>query len=166
LGAKRKLWNWNLFLEDAKERIPEHIKTLEEIYKFSEETIKGKGGLKRGTGKKYGSFKIYSNNLFDGKDIISVNSDEHLTINFAYSYQQELSDENSKKIAEIVDKFAEQLYNAGLPREISHENYKEAGKQYPTIRTAQWANKINELKEILKELISSMENSTAANIQQ
>jgi len=90
------------------------------------ETIKGKSGLKRGTGKKYGSFKIYSNNLFDGKDIISVNSEEHLTINFAYSYQQELSDETSKKIAEIVDKFAEQLYNAGLPREkISHENYKK-----------------------------------------
>jgi hypothetical protein len=41
LGAKRK-WNWNLFLEDAKERIPEYIKTLEEIHKFLEEITRGK----------------------------------------------------------------------------------------------------------------------------
>jgi hypothetical protein len=55
--------------------------------------------------------------LFDGKDIIAVASNEFLTINFANLYPQELSDENSKKIVEIVDKFAEQLYKRIVQRE-------------------------------------------------
>jgi hypothetical protein len=42
---------------------------------------------------------------------------------------------------------------------ISQENYREAGKQYSSIKVEQRANKINELKEIIKELISSMETS-------
>jgi hypothetical protein len=39
LRAKRK---WNLFLEDAKERNPKYIITLEEIHKFLEEITRGK----------------------------------------------------------------------------------------------------------------------------
>jgi hypothetical protein len=58
-----------------------------------------------------------------------------------------------------VDKFADQLYNAGLLKEkINQKNYYEAGKSDPSIRVEQWANKISELKEIIKVLISNMEN--------
>jgi hypothetical protein len=95
----------------------------------------------------------------NGKDIFGVNSQGYLAINFANLYPLELSDEKSRKTAEIVDKFADQLYNVGLLKEkINQKNYREAGKQYPLIRVEQWANKISELKEIIKELISNMRN--------
>jgi hypothetical protein len=163
--SKPRRWNWISFLEDARERIPEHIKTIEEIYRFSEEITRGKGGLRWGSGKNFGSFRIYIDNLFDGKSIISVSSNGLLTICFANLYPQEPLDETSKNIVEIVDRFAEQLYNTGLLKEkISHENYREAGKQYPSLRAEQWVNKISELKGIVKELIDNMENLIAENI--
>jgi hypothetical protein len=157
-------WNQISFLEDVKERIPEYVKSLGEIYNFSKEITNGKGGLRWGIGKVYGSFGVYINSLFDGKDIFTVSSPGYLTICFAYLYPQELSDDISKRISEIIDEFAEQLYNAGLLKErISHENYREARKKFPVIRAEQWTNKINEFKEIVKELISEAENCIKAN---
>jgi hypothetical protein len=161
VSTLRRIWNWDTFLEDAKENIPEpkHIEALRDLHDFSMEITNGKGGLRWGKGKKYGTFGVYINDLFDGKDIFTVNSQGYLTINFAnlYSYPWELSDEKSKKTAEIVDKFADQLYNAGLLKEkINQKNYYEAGKSYPSIRVEQWANKLSELKEIIKVLISNM----------
>jgi hypothetical protein len=156
--TSKRRWNETSFFEDAKERIPEYVKSIEEIYRFSYEITAGKGGLRWGSGKVYGSFRVYISNLFEGKDMFMVSSPGYLTICFACLYPQELSDDISEKIAEIVDKFAEQLYNTGLLKErISHENYTEKGKQYPSIKVEQWANKISEFKEIIKELITSAE---------
>jgi hypothetical protein len=45
-----------------------------------------------------------------------------------------------------------------LKEKINQKNYYEAGKSDPSIRVEQWANKISELKEIIKVLISNMEN--------
>jgi len=154
----RRRWDQTSFLEDAKERVPEYVKSLEEIYNFSKEIVNGKGGLRWGTGKTYGSFRVYINGLFDGKDIFWVGSSGYLSINFAYLYPQELSDDISKKIAKIIDEFAEKLYNAGLLKErISHENYGEKGKKFPGTKPEQWTNKINEFKEIVREFISEVE---------
>jgi hypothetical protein len=61
LRAKRK---WNLFLEDAKVRNPKYIITLEEIHRFFRGNNKGKGDLRWNAGKKFGSFRIYIDNLF------------------------------------------------------------------------------------------------------
>jgi hypothetical protein len=56
-----------------------------------------------------------------------------------------------------VDKFAERLYKAGLLKErVSRGNYREAGKMYPSVRVEQWASKVDEFKEAVKELVSSM----------
>jgi hypothetical protein len=157
--TSRRRWGWDTLLEDAKVKIPEYVGALEDIYKFSVEVTKGKGGLRWGAGKKYGTFRVYIDNMFNGNDIFAVASNGCLTINFANIYPWELSDEKSRKIAEIVDKFADQLYNAGLLKEkISQKNYLEAGKKYPSIKVEQWVNKISELKETIKELISDVEN--------
>jgi hypothetical protein len=159
VSTLRRRWSWDTFLEDAKENIPEYIEALRDIYNFSVEITDRKGGLRWGAGKKYGTFGVYIDNLFNGNSMFAVNSQGYLTINFANLYPWELSDEKSRKTAEIVDKFADHLYNAGLLKEkISQKNYREAGKQYPSIRVEQWAKKISELKEIIKGLISDMEN--------
>jgi hypothetical protein len=159
VSTLRRIWSWDTFLEDAKENIPEYIEALRDLHGFSVEITNGKGGLRWGRGKKYGTFGVYISDLFNGKDIFGVNSQGYLAINFANLYPLELSDEKSRKTAEIVDKFADQLYNVGLLKEkINQKNYREAGKQYPLIRVEQWANKISELKEIIKELISNMRN--------
>ena len=156
--TSKRRWNETSFFEDAKERIPEYVKSIEEIYIFSQEITAGKGDLRWGIGKVYGSFGVYINSLFDGKGIFLVSSTGLLTICFANLYPQELSDDLSKKVAETVDEFAEQLYNAGLLKErINSENYREERKKYPSIKVEQWANKISEFKEIVKELITSAE---------
>ena len=113
--------------------------------------------MRWGAGKKYGSFLVYFDNLFGGNTVFGVYSNGLLTIYFANLYPQELSDEASKKAAEVVDKFAERLYKAGLLKErVSRENYREAGKMYPSVRLEQWASKVDEFKEAVKELVSSV----------
>jgi hypothetical protein len=159
VSTLRRIWSWDTFLEDAKENIPEYIEALRDLHGFSVEITNGKGGLRWGRGKKYGTFGVYISDLFNGKDIFGVNSQGYLAINFANLYPLELSDEKSRKTAEIVDKFADQLYNVGLLKEkINQKNYREAGKQYPLIRVEQWANKISELKEEAEEGMASAEH--------
>jgi hypothetical protein len=150
-------WSWSTFLEDARKRVPDYIRALEDVYRFSLEITKGRGGLRWGAGKKYGSFVVYFDNLFGGRTVFGVSSNGLLTIYFANLYPQELSDEASKKAAEVVDKFAERLYKAGLLKErVSRGNYREAGKMYPSVRVEQWASKVDEFKEAVKELVSSV----------
>jgi len=150
-------WSWSTFQEDARKRIPDYVKALEDVYMFSLEITEGRGGLRWGAGKKYGSFGVYFDDLFEGRTVFHVSSSGLLTICFANLYPQELSDEASMKVAEVVDKFAEHLYRAGLLKErISRGNYREAGKKYPSVSVEQWASKVNEFKEAVKELVSSM----------
>jgi hypothetical protein len=86
-----------------KRKIPGYIEALRDLHDFSMEITNGKGGLRWGKGKKYGTFGVYINDLFNGKDIFTVNSQGYLTINFAnlYSYPWELSDENQRRLQRL-----------------------------------------------------------------
>jgi len=160
--TKGKIWNWDAFLEDVDRRGFSH-EALEDIYRFSEEITKGKGGLRWGKGRTYATWQVYIEDTFGGAYIFAVESNGYLRINFARLYPKELSDETSRKTRKIVDNFAEQLYNAGLLEgRITYENHREGGK-YLGIKFERWKDKIGKFKEIVRELISSMESLTTVN---
>lgn len=162
IGPKKKMWDWEAFSEDAKKKgfSEAQLDALKRIYDFSTEITKGRGGVRWGAGKTYGTFRVFMEDLFDGKDIYMVGSNGYLQINFANLYPISFeTSENTHKRIELVNKFAEQLYNVGILSElITNENYKEAGKSFPNIKPEKWMDKIEDFKKVVMELISNMEH--------
>ncbi|MEM2376407.1 MAG: hypothetical protein QXZ10_02210 [Sulfolobales archaeon] len=158
-SPKKRRWDWESFLDDAKKRglNEAQLNALKLIYDFSKEITKGRD-VRWGSGETYGTFRVFVENLFDGKDIYIVSSGGSLQINFGVLYSGLVgTSENDRRRINAVNRFAEQLYNAGILNElVTFENYKEYGKSYPTIKPEKWMNKIEDFKKAVMELISSI----------
>ncbi len=147
-------WNEESFFEDAKKKglSDAQIEVLKRIYKFSKEIAGGEEGIRWGRGEQTGTFGVRVKNLFGELDIYSVGSDGYLTVSFGYMYPSVISE---KSKMELVDKFAEQLYNAGIiSRKITSENYIERGNQQLRVKPENWMNKVEKFENTVKELIA------------
>lgn len=155
--ADRKLrksvgkWDEDSFFEDVKRKTPEQVvKAIYELYDFSKKIVEGRGRVTLGKGGKVGTFRVSVEGF--KRNIYLVDSEGRLEIWFSVLYSSVTPDK-----IELVNKFAEQLYNMGfLSEKITDKNYMEEKKQHPNINSEKWVSKVEDFKKAIKELIDNV----------
>jgi len=141
-SGTKKMWDYSSFFADARARLSE--KSVNAIEKLLDECKSLSADIVWGTGKTAGSFLVRWPQICP-KTVLTVFSHGRMEIYFGALKGSELAESFRDRLKDLV------ISRLGLSVPDDYQN------RYPTYQIAEWENKVDILVQILRDLLSELQ---------